>query len=36
MASAASRHTLVLDIDCQLWYFGNKQSVGIEDDDGPL
>ena len=26
--SAASKHTLVLDTSCRLWYFGLKERVG--------
>jgi alpha-tubulin suppressor-like RCC1 family protein len=31
MASCGSKHTLALDANGQIWYFGNKMSVGIED-----
>ena len=30
-ASASPKHTLVLDSDSQMWYFGDKSAVGIKD-----
>ncbi len=31
MASCGSKHTIALDTDGQIWFFGHKLSVGIED-----
>lgn len=31
MASCGSKHTVALDTEGKLWYFGCKSSVGIED-----
>jgi alpha-tubulin suppressor-like RCC1 family protein len=32
MASCGSKHTLALDTSGDLWFFGSKQSVGIDDE----
>lgn len=29
--AAGSKHTVCIDLDGQLWYFGNKLSVGIRE-----
>lgn len=31
MAACGAKHTIVLDENGQIWFFGNKNSVGIED-----
>ena len=33
LVSAAQRHTLILDTDNKLWYFGAKESVGVKAQD---
>ena len=33
MASCGNKHTVVLDISGNVWYFGSKSSVGISDDN---
>lgn len=31
MAACGAKHTIALDTNGQIWFFGHKQSIGIED-----
>jgi alpha-tubulin suppressor-like RCC1 family protein len=30
-AAAGSKHTICIDVEGQIWFFGNKLSVGVKD-----